>query len=470
AAVLAMTSADESTVGAVAGQLRSSLRIDNTDIGLLVTSTGAVGIITTLPFGWLADRSNRVRLLVASIVIWSGAMVASAAAQSFESLLLARLALGAVVAAAGPVVASLIGDLFAPAERGRIYGFILTGELLGAGFGLLVSGDVAAAWTWRASFGLLAVLGFALAVALGRLLDEPERGGRSRLPVRGQPLTDRLGNRACRRPKSGARELAGEVKRAKIKPVEGSLLRRDPGKQSLWWAVRAVLSVRTNVVLVAASSLGYFFYGGVQTFAVVFAKARFGLTQAQASLFLLIIGAGALLGLLFAGRLSDALLARHYVSARPAVATGCYLLAVALVLPGLLTKSLLIAVPALFLAAIGTGGANPALDAARLDVMPASLWGRAESVRTVLRTALQSSAPLVFGWVSTQLGARGSSGFGKPESAQPGHAAGLDHTFLIMLVPLLLATFLLGFAARRTYPRDVATALASTEVGGSRSG
>ena len=43
----------------------------------------------------------------------------------------------------------------------------------------------------------------------------------------------------------------------------------------------------------------------------------------------------------------------------------------------------------------------------------------------------------------------------------PTGSAGLDHTFLIMLVPLLAAAVLLLGAARRTYPRDVATALTS---------
>jgi len=38
-----------------------------------------------------------------------------------------------------PAVASPIGDLFAPAERGRIYAFILTGELVGAGFGIVMA-------------------------------------------------------------------------------------------------------------------------------------------------------------------------------------------------------------------------------------------------------------------------------------------------------------------------------------------
>ncbi len=38
--------------------------------------------------------------------------------------------------------------------------------------------------------------------------------------------------------------------------------------------------------------------------------------------------------------------------------------------------------------------ANPPLDAARLDIMPAGLWGRAESTRTFLRSLAQALAPL----------------------------------------------------------------------------
>jgi predicted MFS family arabinose efflux permease len=469
AAVLSLTSADQATVGAMAGQLRSSLRIDNTDIGLLVTASGAVGLLTTLPFGWLADRVNRVRLLVISIGVWSIAMLASSAAQSFEALLTTRLALGAVVAAAGPVVASLVGDLFAPAERGRIYGAILTGELLGAGFGLLISGDIAALWTWRASFALLALLGFALAFASPRMLPEPPRDGRGCLlpssagPIPDQPIAaptdqpERAGD-----PKAGSvTVLAAEVERAHITPRAGSSLNRAPGTATIWRTVRAVLCVPTNVVFIVASSLGYFFVGGLQTFAVVFAKARFGLNQGEASMLLLMIGGGAAVGLLLAGRISDVLIARHHVNARPSVAAACYLLAAVVFLPALL------AAPLLFVAVAGLAGVNSPLDAGRLDVMPAHLRGQAESVRTMLRTALQSGAPLVFGWASTQLGGRGSStGLGHPDSSQPDGALGLDHAFLIMLTPLLLAAALLWFAARRTYPRDVATALAASHPPG----
>jgi hypothetical protein len=104
------------------------------------------------------------------------------------------------------------------------------------------------------------------------------------------------------------------------------------------------------------------------------------------------------------------------------------------------------------------GGANPPLDAARLDIVHYRLWGRAESVRAVLRYAAEALAPLVFGLVSTEFGGHGAT-FGEPRGGENGPA--LAHTFLLMLVALVAAGLVLCVQARRTYARDVATALAS---------
>ena len=90
---------------------------------------------------------------------------------------------------------------------------------------------------------------------------------------------------------------------------------------------------------------------------------------------------------------------------------------------------------------------NPPLDAARLDIMPPQLWGRAEAIRTLLRSLAQALAPLLFGAVSDYV-------FG-------GGRSGLQWTFSVMLLPLGASAFLL-FKARDTYPVDVASAAATT--------
>src|SRR5438128_6934607 len=179
AAVLGLSSADAATVGAAATQLRHALHIGNTDIGLLVTVTSLIAAVASLPFGVLADRVRRTWTLGAAIVLWGAAMIWSATVGSFGELLLARVFLGGVTAAAGPLVASLVGDYFPSAERGRIYGYILAGELAGAGVGFAVTGDIATL-SWRAAFVILALPAFPPAWLIFRL-PEPERGGRSAL-------------------------------------------------------------------------------------------------------------------------------------------------------------------------------------------------------------------------------------------------------------------------------------------------
>src|ERR1700761_523001 len=110
AAVLALNGADAATVGAIAPQLESSLHINNADIGLLSSVSLLVGAIFTIPVGLLVDRTRRMPLLALTIVLWSLASLVSAFAGGFETLLLTRLALGAVAASAGPAIASLTGD------------------------------------------------------------------------------------------------------------------------------------------------------------------------------------------------------------------------------------------------------------------------------------------------------------------------------------------------------------------------
>src|SRR5438874_3339270 len=180
-AVLALNGADNATVGAVAPQLEHALHIGNTKIGLLSSVALLVGAIFTIPVGMLVDRVKRVPMLSLSIVLWSFASLASAFSGSYSGLLLTRLLLGAVTATAGPAIASLTGDYFPASERGRVYAYVLGGEIGGTAVGFIGSGTVASIISWRAAFVLLAIPGFFLARELYRTVPEPLRGGQSRL-------------------------------------------------------------------------------------------------------------------------------------------------------------------------------------------------------------------------------------------------------------------------------------------------
>jgi predicted MFS family arabinose efflux permease len=438
ACVLGLSAADVSTVGASATELRHGLHISNTDIGLLVATTSLIGAVASLPFGVLADRVRRTTTLSLTIVLWSVAMIWSATASNFGDLLLARVFLGAVTAAAGPMIASLVGDYFGGWERGRIYSYILTGELLGAGFGFAVTGDIAAA-SWRAAFVILAIPALALSVFVARL-PEPRRGGKGVLPPEGAEPPEQVDETPH---ETDAQRLARE---RGVEADPALVLHEDARKMNFIAATRYVLSVRTNLVLIGASACGYYFIAGVQTFGSEFAKEQYRIDQALANVLLLVIGIGALGGVLAGGALGDRLLRRGNLSGRLYVAIGAAGLTPVLFAPALFTRSAGSAVPYLIGAVFVLSAQNPPLDAARLDIMPPLLWGRAESVRTFLRALAQALAPLLFGAVSDHVFGGGSSG--------------LKWTFVVMLVPLAASAYLL-YEGRKTYPRDVATAAAS---------
>jgi MFS family permease len=143
AAVLALDSADKATIGVNATKLQQGLGIDRSQIGLLLAVSSLVGAAATIPAGALVDRVCRTRLLAWAVACWAGAMILSGVATGYLFLLLSRVALGCVTAAAAPAIASMVGDYFPRNERGRIYGYVLSGELIGAGFGFVVAGEFA---------------------------------------------------------------------------------------------------------------------------------------------------------------------------------------------------------------------------------------------------------------------------------------------------------------------------------------
>jgi len=430
AAVLALSSADASTVGASATQIRHALHINNTDVGLLVAVTSLVAAVASLPFGVLADRVRRTWTLAFAIVLWGAAMIWSATVANFDQLLLARVALGGVTAAAGPFVASLVGDFFDSSERGRVYGFILAGELVGAGVGFAITGDIAAL-SWRAALVVLALPAFVLAWLVAHL-PEPPRGAR-----------DHVAESDAAAESTAAQQLARE---RGVEPHPELVLTTDPRRLSLLGATRYILRIRTNVALILASACGYFFLAGVQTFGVEFATRQYGIDQALANLLLLVVGAGAVTGVLAGGAIGDLLLRRGLLNGRILVSTVAAAAAAALFAPAIFTHEALTALPYLVLAALAVSAQNPPLDAARLDIMVPLLWGRAEGVRTALRTGAQALAPLLFGAVSDYV-------FG-------GGRSGLQWTFALMLLPLAGSAYFL-YTALGTYPGDVAAAAAA---------
>jgi MFS family permease len=417
AAVYGLSDADTATIGTTATELRHALGLSNLDIGILAAVATGVGALTTLPAGVLADRVNRTRLLAGSVGLWAVAMASSSAATSFAMLLATRVLLGAMVAVVGPITASLLGDLWPADGRSRIYGLITSGELVGAGAGFVVSGELAAI-SWRLAFLVLAVPAGAMAWYIRRM-PEPSRTVQ-RIAATSGP--------ACALPGRAVLDRGNEA----------------VSFRSTWRVVAYVLKVPTNIILIVAETLALCFLNSVETFGVEFAKGQYHLVQAVVTVLLLVVGLGAVSGAIFSGYLSDSLVQRGHRQGRIMVSITMTVLAVVVLVPALLTENVGLAVPALMAGGFALAAVNPPLDATRLEVVSSSVWGRAEGVRTFVQLAFLAAAPIVFGFLADHLSGGGG--------------AGIQGAFLVMLVPLLLSGVLL-MGAVRTYPKDRAKAL-----------
>jgi sugar phosphate permease len=219
-------------------------------------------------------------------------------------------------------------------------------------------------------------------------------------------------------------------------------------------------------MMILGSSLGYFYFAGLTTFALEFVKGHYRADQAEAELVLALLVVASIAGTLIGGRLTDLMLRRGSLRARVWVPAVCYLGAAASLIPAFVeTKIFGSAIWFVMIGAALLSAANPPVQAARLDIMPAGLWGRAESTRTFIRSLIQALAPLLFGGLTAVI-----AGFYPKQSpigthahaATPPTAHGLEITFLILLVSLIAAGVML-LRARLTYASDVATAAASEE-------
>jgi predicted MFS family arabinose efflux permease len=144
-----------------------SLSITPAQFGSVVSAyafaAGASGLLTA----GFADRFDRKKLL---LFFYAGFIAGTAwcgLAQSFPSLLMARVVTGLFGGVIGSVVLAIATDLFAPQMRGRVMGFIQTAfaasQVLGIPIGIYLSNH----WNWHVPFLALAGLGVLGGVLIG---------------------------------------------------------------------------------------------------------------------------------------------------------------------------------------------------------------------------------------------------------------------------------------------------------------
>jgi predicted MFS family arabinose efflux permease len=146
--------------------------------------------VLAIPIGWLADRTNRVRVLSLACALWSAATVACGLSANYLQLVLARMSVGVGEAGGVPPSYSIVSDYFPPGQRGTALSLFNLGPPIGQALGVAFGASITAAYSWRSAFIALGAVGIVTAAIVWLFVREPARGGLDARTVVAQPVQD----------------------------------------------------------------------------------------------------------------------------------------------------------------------------------------------------------------------------------------------------------------------------------------
>ena len=156
--------------------IKAEMRLTDTQLALLGTTSFVIFYtLLGIPFGRMADRVSRKKLIAGGLAVWSLFSGLTGFATDFWTIFFCRVMVGVGEATLGPAALSLLSDYFPPRVRATVQAIYSSGIAVGAGVAFFLGGSVAKYYGWRWAFYLLGFPGLIFAV-LVLLLKERPRG------------------------------------------------------------------------------------------------------------------------------------------------------------------------------------------------------------------------------------------------------------------------------------------------------
>lgn len=257
---------DRQLLSILAKPIQDTMHVSDGQLGLISGFYFALFYcFIAIPVGWLADKTNRVKVLSLACAIWSGATVACGLARTYPQLVVARMTVGFGEAGGVPPSYAIISDYFPPGRRGTALGIYNLGPPIGAALGIAFGASIAAAFSWRHAFVVLGAVGLLAALAVAVFVREPRRGG-----------------------------------------LDHSAHQTAAGKTGFWQTLAMFFSRPALFLAALGSGATQFVTYGFGNFAILFLMREKGMTLNEVSVYYaLIVGIGMSAGIFVSGRVID---------------------------------------------------------------------------------------------------------------------------------------------------------------------
>lgn len=154
--------------------IKKEMAFSDTQLALLGTTSFVIFYtILGIPFGRIADRGSRTRIIAIGVIIWSLFSGLTAFANDFWTLFGCRVMVGVGEATLGPAAISLLSDYFPPFRRATVTSIYSMGIAIGAGLAALLGGSLSQ-FGWRTVFMFVGFPGAIFGVMVF-FLHEPPR-------------------------------------------------------------------------------------------------------------------------------------------------------------------------------------------------------------------------------------------------------------------------------------------------------
>ncbi len=281
--LIVLLNADQMVMSPNIGKIEEEFGVSDAQIGFVGAVFTVVGAVISLVWGYFADRYNRKRLLIYSILVGEIPCLMTAFSTNFGQFFFWRMLTGIGVGASFPIVFSLIGDMFDEVNRAKVAALMGAAISVGNILGMVVGGFVGPTFGWRLPFVLVSLPNVVLAIVALFVLQEPARGA--------------------------FEKGIGELVRA------GYAYPKVPKLEDY----AKLVSIKTNFLLFLQGIAGTIPWGAIPYFLVEFFRRERGLSVELATLVFIVFGVGNILGTIIGGWLGAIL----YRKSKPLVPLFC---------------------------------------------------------------------------------------------------------------------------------------------------